>query len=200
MSSFTPQTTSLLLSFLGILILVSCLVLIATKRVPELKSPQIIKGLGLDLNISLITLLVLVGLVLALTSTYLQVRDYDAQISAAAQKLTNLEMALARAGKVNINATINFEGLVKAEDMPKLTNIYCKYYVKGPEGERWIDRAKITPGVYPLDLVLTLEDITPMSNIERIELWDQNPDAQRVWELDHIGYVLSPKFVLKKTR
>lgn len=197
MSNLAPQTVSLILSFLGIIILLACLVLIATKRVPELKSPQIIKGLGLDLNISLITLLVLVGLVLALTSTYLQVRNYDQQISDAQRKVTILESALSRAGKVNVNAVVNFEGTTES-DMPDLTNIYCKYYVKGPDGERWVDRAKITPGVYPLDLVLTVEDITPLSSIERIQIWDRNPKKERSWELNNVGQILSPRFILKR--
>lgn len=197
MLNLAPQTVSLILSFLGIIILLACLVLIATKRVPELKSPQIIKGLGLDLNISLITLLVLVGLLLALTSTYLQVRNYDQQISDAQRKVTILESALARAGKVNVNAIINFEGMTESE-MPDLTNIYCKYYVKGPDGEHWVDRAKITPGVYPLDLVLTVEDITPLSSIERIQIWDRNPEKPRSWELNNVGQILSPRFVLKR--
>lgn len=197
MSNLAPQTVSLILSFLGILILLACLVLIVTKRVPELKSPQIIKGLGLDLNISLITLLVLVGLVLALTSTYLQVRNYDQQISDAQRKVTILESALSRAGKVNVNAVVNFEGVTES-DMPDLTNIYCKYYVKGPDGERWVDRAKITPGVYPLDLVLTVEDITPLSSIERIQIWDRNPEKPRSWELNNVGQILSPRFILKR--
>jgi hypothetical protein len=174
--------------------------LIATKRVPELKSPQIIKGLGLDLNISLITLLVLVGLVLALTSTYLQIRNYDQQISDAQRRLATLETELSSAGKVNVNAVVNFEGIASPEEMPDLTNIYCKYHVTGPGGEHWVDGAKVTPGVYPLDLILTLEDISPLSSIERVQVWDRNPAAPRTWELDHAGQVLRPRFVLKRTR
>lgn len=195
----TPQTVSLLLSLLGIVILLACLVLIGLKRVPELKSPQIIKGLGLDLNISLITLLVLVGLLLALTSTYLQVRNYDEQLTQADRKTTGLEAALSRAGKMNVNAVINFDGMSKPEEMPSLEDIYCRYYVKSNDRDGWVERAKITPGVYTLDLNLTIEDITPLSSIERIELRDRNPKHQRMWALDHVGYVLSPKFVLKRT-
>ena len=200
MSNLTPQTLSLVLSLLGIFILLVCLVLIASKRVPELKSTQTIKAWGLDLNISLITLLVLVGLVLALTSTYLQIRNYDQQIGEAQSKLASLETALTRAGKVNVDATINFDGVSNAEEMPDLTNVYCKYYLKGPDGDHWVDPAKITPGVYPLDLTLTLEGVTPMSSIERIQIWDRNPKAPRAWEADHVGGVLSPRFVLKRTK
>lgn len=200
MSNLTPQTVSLLLSLLGVLILLSSLALIATKRVPELKSPQIIKGLGLDLNISLITLLVLVGLILALTSTYLQIRNYDQQISEAQRRQATLETELSSAGKVNVNAVLKFEGIATAEEMPDLTNIYCRYHVTGPSGERWVEPAKVTPGIYPLDLILTLEDITPLSSIERVQLLDRNPAAPRTWELDQAGQVLRPRFVLKRTK
>lgn len=199
MPTLTPQTVSLLLSLVGIVILLACLVLIGLKRVPELRSPQIIKGLGLDLNISLITLLVLVGLLLALTSTYLQVRNYDEQLIEAERKTTGLEGALSRAGKMNVNAIINFEGVSKPEDMPKLEDIVCRYYVKSNDHDEWIERAKITPGIYTLDLNLTIEDITPSSNIQRIELRDRNLQHPRMWALDQVGYVLSPKYVLKRT-
>ncbi|MEP6636986.1 MAG: hypothetical protein ABJB97_09690 [Acidobacteriota bacterium] len=199
MSNLTPQTVSLLLSLLGIVILLACLILIGTKRVPELRSNQTIRALGIDLNISLITLLVLVGLVLALTSTYLQVRNYDEKLLAADRKGASLEAALSRAGKMNVNAVVNLEGVSNPDDMPSLEDVYCRYYVKGPDREGWVERAKVTPGIYTMDLVLTIEDISPASSIERIEIKDRNPQHTRTWTLDHVGSVLSPKFLMKKT-
>jgi hypothetical protein len=200
MSNLTPQTISLLLSLLGIVILLVCLILIGTKRVPELKSNQTIKAMGIDLNISLITLLVLVGLTLALTSTYLQIRNYDEKLTVAERKEASLEAALSRAGKMNVNSVVNLDGINSAEEMPKLEDIYCRYYVKSPDREGWVERAKVTPGIYTLDLVVTFEDITPMSSIERIEIKDRNPQHPRTWTLDHVGYVLSPKFLIKRAQ
>lgn len=195
----SPQSFSLVLSLFGIVFLFACLILIALKRVPELKSPQQIKGLGLDLNISLITLLVLVGLVLSLSSTYLQIKNYDQELQEIARKRDTLESQLARAGKVSVNAVITFEGVARPEEMPSLQDVYAKYYLKGPNGEGWIEPAKITRAIYPLDFYLTIEDINPGSSIERIEVFDRKDPSGRKWELDRVGTLLSPKFILKKT-
>lgn len=200
MSNLTPQTMSLLLSLLGIVVLVACLLMVATRRIPELKAPQVIKGFGVDLNVSVITLLVLVGLVLALTSTYLQVKNYDNRLVEADRKLQAMDAALTRAGKMNVTGLISFEGINDINDMPNLQDVSCRYYVKSPDREGWMERAKVTPGIYGMDLMVTFENITPMSSIERLELADQNPERPRMWAVNDIGYLLSPKFTLRQIK
>ena len=193
----SPQSFSLVLSALGVFILLACLVLIVTKRVPDVR-PQSIKWLGLDLNVSLITLLVLVGLALALTSTYIQIKNYDEQLRDAEQQNETLEAQLRRAGKLTVTAELSFEGMRSPQDMPKLQNVYGHYYLKGPDGDRWVENVKITKGVYPLNLHLTLENIHASSTIERIELIDKNPKQERTWVVDNVGNLLAPKIVLKE--
>lgn len=198
MSSLTPQTMSLVLSLLGIVVLIVCLVLIGLGRVPELSVPQKLKGFGLDLNVSVVTLLVLVGLVLALTSTFLQVRNYDSALSEAEKKAEALNVALSQAKRMNVSADISFEGISKLSDL-KLEDLKCRYYIDNPDTNAgWVDDAKLTKGVHGLSFVLTLEDITPKSRIEVIEVTDQNPQHPRRWEIKDIGTVLRPSYRLAR--
>lgn len=199
MTSLTPQTMSLVLSLLGIVVLLVCLVLIGMKRVPELSVPQKLKGFGLDLNISVVTLLVLVGLVLALTSTFLQVRNYDSALHAAERKAEALDVALTQAKRMNVSADISFEGVNKVSDI-KLEDLKCRYYIDNPDtNAAWVENAKLTKGFYGLSFVLTLEDITPKSRIEVIEVEDINPQHPRKWEKKNIGTVLRPSYMLTRT-
>jgi len=200
MSNLTPQTISLLLSLLGIVVLLACLLLIGFKRVPELSVPQKLKGFGLDLNVSVVTLLVLAGLVLALTSTFLQVRNYDSALSQAEKRADALETALSQAKRMNVNADITFEGIDvdRPEDI-SLQDLRCRYYIDNPDSAaRWIEDAKLTPGVFGAAFVLTLEEITPKSRIEKIEVEDRNPKHPRKWSISNVGTVLRPAYKLRK--
>jgi len=199
MANLTPQTMSLILSLLGIVVLLACLLLIGLRRVPELSAPQKLKGFGMDLNVSIVTLLVLVGLVLSLTSTFLQVKNYDSELASAKQKATGLEVALSQARKMNVNAHITFEGVTTPEDI-KLEDLQCKYYIDNPDGNPSAVDAKLAPSLYGLDFIVTLEDISPRSRIDLIEVIDKNPEHRRKWLKKDIGYVLTPKFDLQLVR
>jgi hypothetical protein len=200
MSNLTPQTISLLLSLLGIVVLLACLIMIALNKIPELSVPQKLKGFGLDLNISVVTLLVLVGLVLALTSTFLQVRNYDSALAAAEKKAEALDAALSQAKKMNLNADITLAGV--NPDQPEdisLEDLKCRYYIDSPDtAPGWVEDAKLTPGVHGTAFVLTLEEITPKSRVERIEVIDKNPKHPRKWSLADVGTVLRPAYKLRK--
>jgi len=200
MTGLTPQTVSLLLSLLGIIVLLVCLVLIGMKRVPELSVPQKLKGFGLDLNISVVTLLVLVGFVLALSSTFLQVKHYDSALSDAEKKVDALDAALTQARRMNLSADITFEGI--DEDRPEdinLNDLRARYYIDNPDtAPHWVEDAKLTPGVFGSAFVLDLEDITPKSRIERIEVEDKNPKHPRKWFITGVGTVLRPAYKLQK--
>ena len=193
----SPQNMSLLLSLLGIVVLLACLVLIGLKRVPALSAPQKLKGFGLDLNVSVVSLLVLVGLVLALSSTFLQIKNYDNQLSAAERRAQGLEVALAQARKMNVSARLTFEGVTQVEEL-NLQDLYGRYFIDNPDSEAHWEDAKLNPSVFGLELILTLEDITPKSRIEVIEVTDRNPEHPRKWKIENVGYVLTPSYKLHR--
>lgn len=62
-----PATTYL--SIFGIVVLLICLALTFTGRATPLRAPQKIKGFGVELEISVLTLLVLIGFCLSISGT-----------------------------------------------------------------------------------------------------------------------------------
>jgi hypothetical protein len=193
-----PQAVSLLLSIVGILFLVVCLVLISLGRVQSLRTPEKIKAFGVDLNVSIITILVLVGLTMSLTSTYMQMRNYEGQLADTRQavedskkQMTALERQLARAGKFDLSVHVMLEGVDTQKKLPPLNDAYCRYY--DADTERWVEQVKVNPGI-ALDYVITLESITPATRIQRLEFIDRK--AGRTWVIGEF-HPLSPTLSLK---
>jgi hypothetical protein len=194
-----PQAVSLLLSLVGILFLVACLVLISLGRVQSLRTPEKIKAFGVDLNVSAITILVFVGLTMSLTSTYMQVRNYEGQLAVTRQaveeskrKMAEVEQQLARAGKIDLSVHVLLEGVDTQKKLPPLNDAYCRYY--DGDIERWVEEVKVNPGI-ALDYVITLERITPATRIQRLEFIDRKAD--RTWFIDGDFRPLSPTLSLK---
>ena len=193
-----PQAVSLVLSLFGICFLVVCLLLISLNRVPSLKSSEKIKAFGVDVNVSAITILVFVGLSMSLTSTYMQVQNYEGQLAETRRQVEEsngrsraLEMALARAGKTNISARIKLEGVANPKQLPQLSDAYCRYF--DADKGAWVNEVKVTPGV-ALDYVVTLENITSATRIERIEFVDRK--TNRTWYVESVA-PLAPTLTLR---
>jgi len=183
-----------------VLFLFICLILILFNRVPTVRTPQKIKAFGIEMDVSVITVLVLVGLVLSLTSTFMEVKNYEDQLAVAQRQTSVLETALARSGKTTISALVKLEGVETTDDMPDLNDVYCRYFVRSTDKDGWVEGAKVNPGIYGLDFRITLEDVTPATNIEKFEVTDRNPKKFRTWSMDHVGYILSPTYPLKRVK
>lgn len=100
---------------------------------------------------------------------------------------------------MNVNARISLGGLTDVDEV-SLDDLQCSYYIEHPDrptGE-WVP-GKVTPGVYGLEFILTLEDITPRTRIEAIEVVDKNPKHRRKWSVKDVGYVLTPTYKLART-
>ncbi|MBA3357584.1 MAG: hypothetical protein H0U18_16915 [Pyrinomonadaceae bacterium] len=114
----TSLSATTYLSIFGVVVLFICIALIFTERATPLKTPQRIKGFGVELEISVLTLLVLVGLILSLSSIYIQVTGYQQQLISSQKQLDTLdrEVASARrqleaAKKIDLTVFVNLEGV-----------------------------------------------------------------------------------------
>jgi hypothetical protein len=192
------QTLTLVISVLGMFVLLICLLLLFTGRAEKLGQPQKIRGLGLDLEVSALGLIVLVGFIMALSSIYFQVRSFEKQLAAAEGESLALKGALAQAGRMSINLLVTLDGADSPSHFPKLDDVYCRYFVRDREREEWIEGAKVTSGIRGDQLRVTIEGITPQVYIERLELIDRNPKTARTWVKDPLGNPLSPSLTLKK--
>jgi hypothetical protein len=191
-SSITHEFNSLTL--LGALLLLACLALVFTPLGNRLKTPQKIKGFGVDLEVSVLTVFVLIGFILSLSTFYMQLRDYEAQLASARSQADTLRQSLAQAQKIEVYAYVSLEGIESVKEAPKLTDIHCSYL---PHGQKdWIN-ADVVPGKAPTNYRIILRDITPETNIESMKCADQNPQTPRSWSTGSF-YPLTPSYTLKK--
>ncbi|HEX8141179.1 MAG TPA: hypothetical protein VF553_01185 [Pyrinomonadaceae bacterium] len=187
-------TINSFLTICGILVLLLCLFLIFTQRGAKFKERQILRGFGLELEISVLTLLVLVGFTLSLASIYLQMTNYQSLLAKAQENSKSLELALRQASKIDAYVLVTLEG-VNSREMPRLDDIYCQYYSKQKGG--W-SKATVESGLQGNEFLLTLNDINPQMSVERIELRYKDPTQKVIWVKKEAFYPLTQSFQLKK--
>lgn len=192
-----PQTVSIVLSVAGIVFLFICLVLIAFNRVPTLKSPQVIKAFGIELDVSIVTVLVLVGFVLSLSSIYLTVKNYEGQIADNQARLKALETQLQHTGKVVFTPFVVLEGITNADGMPPIGEVECRY-VLVDGGNTLKGTAAVSAGVADNSLQLVLQDIPQTADIRRIEIVEKRPVKPRTWVVENLSFPLAPTLKMTK--
>jgi hypothetical protein len=188
------------LSIFGVVILLICIALIFSQRATPLRTPQRIRGFGVELEISVLTLLVLVGLILSLSSIYIQVAGYHQQLSSSKQQLDSLNSEIASAKrqleaakKIDMTVYVKLPEGGNPKDMPKLGDLRGTYYLRGQ-----IDKpipADISRGVNSNSYSVLLKNVTPDTFIDSLEVTDEK--TGRVWVKKNF-FPLSPNYDLKK--
>src|SRR5262245_52129694 len=112
----SEQTISLMLSVAGLVFLFLCVLLISLKREPSLRSRQVIKAFGIELDVSIITVLVLFGFTLAASSIYLQVKNYEKQLAEKQSQLEALDSQLRHSGRLTFTPYIVLGGVSSPEN------------------------------------------------------------------------------------
>jgi hypothetical protein len=191
----SAQTMTLVMSVAGVVFLFLCLLLIALNRVPTLKAPQVIKALGIELDVSIITVLVLVGFTLAASSVYLQMKNYEGQIADNQTKLQALDSQLRHSGRVAFTPFVVLDGVSAPEKMPRVSEVACTY-VLVDGGNTIYGNATVSTGVSPTSLQIALLDIPLSADIRHIEITEKRPAKARTWMVDNVGYPLSPSLTL----
>lgn len=188
------------LSVFGIIVLLICIALIFSRRATPLKAPQRIRGFGVELEISVLTLLVLVGFILSLSSIYMQVTGYQQRLASSADELKQLKSdmdstrrQLEAAKKIDMTAYITLDGVGSPNDMPKLADLTSRYYVHG-QGDKPV-QAEVSRGAEWTSLSLSLKNLTPETHIDRLEVIDQK--SNKVWVKTNF-YPLNPTYSLSR--
>jgi hypothetical protein len=150
------------------------------------------------LNVSVTTILVLVGLLLSFTSISLQVKNYQGQIVEAQKAATqaqldaqNVKQRWENEQKLTYRPFVILTG-VSPSEMPPLADLSCSYgYLQGPvSSER---EARLSAGIGPTSLQVNIEDIPAGAQITRLEITQHRkgkPD--RKWVAEGLGNPLAP--------
>ncbi len=137
---------------------------------------QKIKGFGIDLEISIFTLFILIGVILSSTGVYFKIKDYDNRLNNAKIEVLNAENELAKCEKMDMRMVVSLEG-VSATDMPKLEDVKCKYFLPG--SDKYIE-ADVIKGVSRGTFKIILKDVNSLTHVLQLVLEDNA--TNRKWE------------------
>jgi hypothetical protein len=158
---------------------------------------QHIKALGVDLNISVLTLLILVGITLSLTGAFFLYHDYEqqlAKLNLLPAQITALDAAhraeLARARQVDVVAFVSLDGL-DSEHPPNPTDMSCKLTLHGGAGSKEV---QVSEGVHKAQYRVLLENMTAEGRIRSLQC--KLKDG-RAWFIDEFN-PLEPEYELKR--
>lgn len=189
----TSLISDLVLPFLGVVLIVFSILSFFLPYGEKIKGKiQKIKAFGVDVELSVLTLIILVGLILSFTGMYVQIQDYDNQLNLAKADQLALQKALERAQKFQVNVLLTLED-VTADDMPKPDDLECEYHIMGEEQPV---KVRVNEGYAFHEFRITLTDITTKTAIRSLILKDLS--TNRKWAYNKVIMPLEPSYTLKK--
>ena len=174
---------SIILPIFGILIVFFCILSFVFPYGEKFKGKtQKIKAFGVDLEVSVLSLFIIIGLILSLIGLFLQVKDYENQLDFKDEEINDVKnnadaakLALEQAQKRQIVLLVTLED-ISENNMPKFEDIYCSYQLYG-EVERV--RVDVNPGYESHQLRITLKGLESDALIASLELTDK--EKNRKW-------------------
>jgi hypothetical protein len=167
----------------GVVLLLLCLlVLVSPLRDRFSNATQKIQGFGLNLEVSVLTLLVLISVGLMTSGIWMQLQNIDQKLkqlemakTAAEEKARRAEEDLARTNKSGIVLFVKLEGI---DDITKLSfpSLQCKYVMASGE-ER---KADISPAPVINRIKVNLNELQKDTIIDRIVVESTNPTMKWV--------------------
>ena len=175
--------SSFLFPLLGVAIIVFCLLSFVFPYGERFKDKiQKIKGFGVDLEVSVITLFILIGVILSFTSIYLQLKDYQNQLASAKTEVLAAQKALVQSQKMEITALVTLEGVAARNDIPKLEEVRAEYYLSGSDEPM---EAQLSKGYHENQFRVTFKDITRATHIRSLVVQDRSRDNPRRWTIEN---------------
>ena len=173
----SQQMVILIFPILGVGIIIFCILKFILPYGEKFTGKiQKIKGFGVELEISIFTLLILIGIILSLTGVFLEIKDYEQQLDAIKQEKEAAKFALSQANQMEMRMVVSLEG-VSENDIPKLEDIKCTYFLPGSDQHI---KADVIKGVGHGTFKIILKDVTSMTHVLRLVLEDK--DTNRKWE------------------
>lgn len=168
--------SSYILPIFGIGIVVFCILSFIFPYGSKFKEKtQKIKGFGLDLEVSVLTLFIIVGVIMSFIGVYLQIKNYEQQLDNSRRGEEAAKIALEQARKREITFVVTLED-VSENDMPKLEDTQCKYLLFGSDKPVRVD---VTKGYRSDQFKIILRNLKSDAHIARLELEDLF--ANRKW-------------------
>ncbi len=199
--SESGQNLNFWLVLAGILIIFFCLLAVFVPNVKSLiTSPQEFSGLGVNMRVSILTVFVLMGFILSLSSFALQWRGfmtreegYKEEISKLKFENKQFEERENRARKFNMTVVLKPKGL---DEILSTDDWTCVYYLEDSYGK------PSRPVQAPLNRAkdgkrfkVTLDDLTPETRIYSIKL----KKGDKVWSVEGVFPLREGTFEVEPT-
>lgn len=161
---------NIILPLIGLGILVLCMLSFFFRYGDKLKGKtQKIKGFGVDMEVSVLTVFILVGILLSFSGVYLRVKDYEKNLEAARNKEKAAKQALEQARKMEMKMFLVLEG-VDESNAPKLEDLHCEYFLSGEDEPTTVD---VTRGYSTGHFKAILKEMSCKDHIALLVLEDQ---------------------------
>lgn len=184
--------------FIGIAVVLFCMlsfILPYGSRFRE--KTQKIKGFGVDLEVSVLTVFILIGFTFAFSGIFLQFKGYDNQLSALERErlerdatISRMQRELDHMQKMEIRALVTLDD-VDPKTFPRLSDLECSYTLPGGQGPEKVDLSKGEGN----SIQITLRNITKDTHIRHLVLEDKATNIK--WEYSNFE-PLRPIYQLKK--
>ena len=201
-----PFWTDVVFPILGIGIILFCILSFVFSYGEKVRDKiQKIEAFGIHLEVSLLTVFLIIGLVLLFTRVYLGVIDYKGELERykgelehyksefekAKRDIKNLSESLNLTQNYRISPIIKLQGR-GADNMPKPDEVDCRYYQSGKTDPTPVD---VVGGPGSNLLRLELSGIKLNTFIQRLEI--EESDSGNIWSLEDF-IPLEPIYQLKR--
>ena len=188
------QNLNFWLVIAGLLIIFFCLVSVFVPNIKALvSSPQEFSGLGVNMKVSILTVFVLMGFILSVSSFALQWRGFMARESSYQERIRELEIEQKesqerelRSRKFNMSVEFKPKGLNEVLDP---SDWECVYFLENPDGGGPLPEAhsvQVHPAKMGKSLKVILQDLTQSTRIYSLKLRRTENGRVRVWSVEGI--------------
>lgn len=188
------SVNSIILPVLGVVIILVILVFFILPCGNNFKDRTLkFKGFGMDMEVSVLALFVLMGVVLALTGNYIRITESEKNqlLQKSQERAAGLKEALDKANKMDIRMHCLLEGRSE-NNSPNLENLQCHVYLSGEKNPAEVEIDRRFSSDY---ITLTLRDITRRANVDTLVIEDASTKTR--WTKEHF-MPFEPIYTLKQ--
>jgi hypothetical protein len=165
-------------TLVGIVILIACFAWL--RKLPALTALQVIKVYGVDLEISLLALFVLLGVGMTLTGPYLFVLTQSAstmagKLSVVSKERDDWKEVADRSRVFTLTFYLRIPGDVSVGNM-NLNSFRCRYLL--PASQDWTEET-VSPGITDNDVKCVIVDLPRDSSIAELQLVELGEKGER---------------------
>jgi hypothetical protein len=172
---------------IGVIIILFCLLSYVLPFGARFKEKvQKIKGFGIDIEVSVVTLFILIGFILAFIGIFLNVKSYEDNIKNMGDQIKSivtqnqiLKETIEGTKKMEVNLLLKLE-IKDNVAAPKLSNLKCEYFIN-EQGRQKVYQCEVRRGIANNQFQISFKDIQKDTTVWKIVLRDNETGNKWVY-------------------